>query len=121
MSHALADYANPQTMKVKGFLKQWPIIVLIETRSTNNYLNNKVATRLMLQNVLQQIEAKRIAQEMTETRIIRLCFFPATTLHPFIFVSGDKLFLKCYILPNMPWFLMRHSQILGDFHDFPQE
>ncbi|RZR85656.1 hypothetical protein BHM03_00012675 [Ensete ventricosum] len=50
----------------------------------------------------QKTEAKRIAQEMTETQIIRSCFFPATTLHPYIFVSKDKLFLKCYIPPNLP-------------------
>ncbi|RRT71425.1 hypothetical protein B296_00035548 [Ensete ventricosum] len=31
MVHALACYANPQMMKVGGFLKQQPIIVLIDT------------------------------------------------------------------------------------------
>ncbi|RZS05969.1 hypothetical protein BHM03_00036553 [Ensete ventricosum] len=46
-THALADYANPQTLKIQGFLKQKHVIVLIETRSTNN-LMNKVATQLML-------------------------------------------------------------------------
>ncbi|RZR81781.1 hypothetical protein BHM03_00008078 [Ensete ventricosum] len=69
----------------------------------------------------QKTKAKRIAQDMTETQIIWSCIFPAMTLHPYIFVSRDKLFPKCYVPPNPLWFLMWHSQILGDFHDFPQE
>ncbi|RWW60779.1 hypothetical protein BHE74_00032198 [Ensete ventricosum] len=68
----------------------------------------------------QKIEAKRVAQEMTETRIIQQCFFPTTT-HPNILISRDKSFLKCYILPNPPWLLIRYFQILGDFHDLPQD
>ncbi|RRT54252.1 hypothetical protein B296_00049300 [Ensete ventricosum] len=43
------------------------------------------------------------------------------TLHPYIFILMDMLFLKCNILPKPPWFLMRHFEISGDFHDFPQE
>ncbi|RZR95824.1 hypothetical protein BHM03_00024714 [Ensete ventricosum] len=46
--------------------------------------------------------------------------FPATT-HPYILVSKDKFFLKCYIQPNLPWLLKRHFQILGNFYDFPQD
>ncbi|RZS06177.1 hypothetical protein BHM03_00036796 [Ensete ventricosum] len=165
-THALVGYANPQTMKVEGFLKQRPVTILIESRSTNNFMNSKVATRLMLQNEdyswfdvkvtngastkpsrlppirqldsptlkwpkepptdarpnccphPQKTEAKRIAQEMTKTQIIQPRFFLATTLHPYSFVSRDKLYMKCYIPPNLPWFLMRHCQISGDF---PQE
>ncbi|RZS21607.1 hypothetical protein BHM03_00054264, partial [Ensete ventricosum] len=47
--HALAGYSNSQTMKVGGLLKQQPITVLIDTSSTNNFLNSKVATHLALQ------------------------------------------------------------------------
>ncbi|RWV86717.1 hypothetical protein GW17_00051354 [Ensete ventricosum] len=47
--HALAGYSNPHTMKVGGLLKHQPITVLIDTDSTNNFLNSKVATRLALQ------------------------------------------------------------------------
>ncbi|RZS10909.1 hypothetical protein BHM03_00042184, partial [Ensete ventricosum] len=47
--HALAGYSNPQMMKVGGLLKQQPITVLIDTGSTNNFLNSKVATCLPLQ------------------------------------------------------------------------
>ncbi|RZR89510.1 hypothetical protein BHM03_00017241 [Ensete ventricosum] len=36
-------------MKIGGFLKHQPVIVLIDTRSTNNFINNKVATQLALQ------------------------------------------------------------------------
>ncbi|RRT74477.1 hypothetical protein B296_00003555 [Ensete ventricosum] len=45
---ALASYSNPQIMKVGGLLEQQPIIVLIDTGSTNNFLNSKVAARMAL-------------------------------------------------------------------------
>ncbi|RWW58627.1 hypothetical protein BHE74_00034483 [Ensete ventricosum] len=41
--HSLASYANPQTMKIDGVLKQQPINVLIDTGSTGNFIDNKVA------------------------------------------------------------------------------
>ncbi|KAJ8459415.1 hypothetical protein OPV22_032341 [Ensete ventricosum] len=47
--HALVGYSNPQMMKVGGLLKQQLITVLINTGSTNNFLNSKVAARLALQ------------------------------------------------------------------------
>ncbi|RWW31132.1 hypothetical protein GW17_00004262 [Ensete ventricosum] len=46
--HALAGYANPQTIEVGGFLKQQPITVLIDTESTNNFINSKVPVRMAL-------------------------------------------------------------------------
>ncbi|RWW01008.1 hypothetical protein GW17_00035981 [Ensete ventricosum] len=48
MMHALAGYVNPQMMKVGGLLKQYPITILIDTESTNNFMNNKVAARMAL-------------------------------------------------------------------------
>ncbi|RWV96413.1 hypothetical protein GW17_00040875 [Ensete ventricosum] len=47
--HPLADYSNPQMMKVGGLLKQQPITVLIDMGSTNNFLNSKIAACLALQ------------------------------------------------------------------------
>ncbi|RRT78990.1 hypothetical protein B296_00024725 [Ensete ventricosum] len=47
--HALAGYANSQTMKIDIFLKHQLITVLIDIRSTNNFMDSKVATRLTLQ------------------------------------------------------------------------
>ncbi|RWV90710.1 hypothetical protein GW17_00047065 [Ensete ventricosum] len=47
--HVLAGYSNPQTMKVGGLLKQQPITILIDTGSTNNFLNSKVAAHMVLQ------------------------------------------------------------------------
>ncbi|RZS00286.1 hypothetical protein BHM03_00029952 [Ensete ventricosum] len=47
--HALAGDSNPQMMKVGGLLKQQPITVLIDTGITNNFLNNKATTCLVLQ------------------------------------------------------------------------
>ena len=46
--HALASYSNPQTMKIGGLLKQQPITVLIDTGSTTNFLNSKLAVRISL-------------------------------------------------------------------------
>ncbi|RWW54685.1 hypothetical protein BHE74_00038721 [Ensete ventricosum] len=36
-------------MKIDGFLKHQLITILIDTGSTNNFMDNKVATRLTLQ------------------------------------------------------------------------
>ncbi|RWW36392.1 hypothetical protein BHE74_00058587 [Ensete ventricosum] len=41
MMHALVDYVNLQTMKVGGLLKQHAITVLIDTGTTNNFMNIK--------------------------------------------------------------------------------
>ena len=41
--YALASYVNSQMMKVGGLLKQQPITISIDTESTNNFINNKVA------------------------------------------------------------------------------
>ncbi|RRT79498.1 hypothetical protein B296_00002618 [Ensete ventricosum] len=49
MVHVLADYSNPQTMKVGGLFKQQPITILIDMGSTNSFLNSKVAARITLQ------------------------------------------------------------------------
>ncbi|RWW13668.1 hypothetical protein GW17_00022588 [Ensete ventricosum] len=48
MVHSLVGYANPQTMKIGGFLKQKPVTVLIDTKSTNNFMDSKVVARSML-------------------------------------------------------------------------
>ncbi|RWW10098.1 hypothetical protein GW17_00026377 [Ensete ventricosum] len=44
--HDLPGYANPQTMKVRGFLKQQSITILIDTGCTNNFMNTKVAVQM---------------------------------------------------------------------------
>ena len=43
--HTLADYSNPQTMKVAGTLEHQPIIVLIDTGSINNFMDNETVDR----------------------------------------------------------------------------
>ncbi|RZS13089.1 hypothetical protein BHM03_00044621 [Ensete ventricosum] len=45
----LAGYTNLQKLKIKGFLRQQPVIILINARSTRNFMSSKVATHLMLQ------------------------------------------------------------------------
>ena len=65
--HTLAGYSNPQTMKVGGLLKQQPITVLIDTGSTNNFLNSKVAVHMNL-----PIEnCNRFVVKVTNGRILK--------------------------------------------------
>ncbi|RWW55587.1 hypothetical protein BHE74_00037763 [Ensete ventricosum] len=45
----LAGYTNLQKLKIKGFLRQQPVIILINARSTRNFMSSKVAAHLMLQ------------------------------------------------------------------------
>ena len=42
----LANYSNLQTMEVGGTMKHQPAIVLIDTDSTNNFMDRKVVARL---------------------------------------------------------------------------
>ncbi|KAF8397183.1 hypothetical protein HHK36_016090 [Tetracentron sinense] len=44
--HALTGSAAPQTMRVQGTIKHYPIVVLIDTGSTHNFINTKLAQRL---------------------------------------------------------------------------
>jgi hypothetical protein len=46
--HALASYFNPQTMKVSRYLKYQPVTVLIDTGSTNNFVDEDIAKRLSI-------------------------------------------------------------------------
>ena len=41
--HALAGISSPQTLKIRGFLKHRPIVVLIDSGSTHNFIHQKVA------------------------------------------------------------------------------
>ena len=44
--YALAGYTNPHTMKIGGTLKHQPITILIDTGSTNNFMDRKVTAQL---------------------------------------------------------------------------
>ncbi|RWW04038.1 hypothetical protein GW17_00032756 [Ensete ventricosum] len=46
--YALAVYTNPQSIKVDGFLEHQSITILIDTGSTNNFMDSKVVARLTL-------------------------------------------------------------------------
>jgi len=41
--HALAGISSPQTLKIRGFLKHHPVVVLIDSGSTHNFIHQKVA------------------------------------------------------------------------------
>lgn len=40
--HALAGISSPQTLKIRGFLKHRPVIVLIDSGSTHNFIHQKI-------------------------------------------------------------------------------
>jgi len=40
--HALAGISSPQTLKIRGFLKHRPVVVLIDSVSTNNVIHKRV-------------------------------------------------------------------------------
>ncbi|XP_077219753.1 uncharacterized protein LOC143853943 [Tasmannia lanceolata] len=44
--HALAGYSTPQTMRVNGYIKRQPVTILIDSGSTNNFLDVRIAKRL---------------------------------------------------------------------------
>ena len=46
--HALTRWSSPRTMWVAASIKSQPIVVLIDSGSTNNFLNEKVASTLWL-------------------------------------------------------------------------
>ena len=48
--HTLADYSNPQTMEVGETLEHQPVIVLIDTSSTNNFMDSETVDQLAHHN-----------------------------------------------------------------------
>ncbi|RWW44591.1 hypothetical protein BHE74_00049634 [Ensete ventricosum] len=83
--HALAGYVNSQIMKVGGLLKQQPITVLIDTGSTNNFLNSKVVARLAL-----QIEEGAVGLDIA-SRGATLSFVPHSSIILPGYVRGKSL------------------------------
>ncbi|RRT52444.1 hypothetical protein B296_00008296 [Ensete ventricosum] len=49
MVPTLAGYTNLQKLKIEGFLEQQFVIVLIDARSTHNFISSKIVAHLMLQ------------------------------------------------------------------------
>ena len=41
--NALAGISSPQTLKIRGFLKHRPVVVLIDSGSTHNFIHQKIA------------------------------------------------------------------------------
>ena len=41
--HALAGISSPQTLKIRGFVKHRPIVVLIDSHSMHNFIHQRVA------------------------------------------------------------------------------
>ena len=44
--HALVDITTPQTLKIKGYIKKNKITALIDSGSTHNFINYKMAKQL---------------------------------------------------------------------------
>jgi len=40
--HALKGISSPQTLKISGFLKHIPVVVLIDSGSSHNFIHKKV-------------------------------------------------------------------------------
>lgn len=40
--HALAGISSPQTLKIRGFIKHHPVVVLIDSGSTHNFIHQRV-------------------------------------------------------------------------------
>ena len=40
--HALAGISSPQTLKIRGFIKHRPVVVLIDSGSTHNFIHQRV-------------------------------------------------------------------------------
>jgi hypothetical protein len=40
--HALVGISSPQTLKIKGYIKQCLVVVLIDSDSTHNFIHHKV-------------------------------------------------------------------------------
>ncbi|RRT51990.1 hypothetical protein B296_00034542 [Ensete ventricosum] len=78
-------------MKIRGFLKQQPITILIDTGSTNNLMNNKVATWM----TLQIEECSRFNVKVADGRILkcdRKCPWVKLTL------QGQEIVADFYLL-----------------------
>ena len=41
--HALAGISSPQTLKIRGFIKHHPVVVLIYSGNTHNFIHQRVA------------------------------------------------------------------------------
>ena len=44
--HAMAGIAAPQTLKIQGYIKKHKVLVLIDSGSTHNFIDKKLAARL---------------------------------------------------------------------------
>ena len=40
--HALAGISSPQNLKIRGFIKHRPVVVLIDSGSTHNFIHQRV-------------------------------------------------------------------------------
>ncbi|CAL9132125.1 unnamed protein product, partial [Musa textilis] len=90
--HALAGYSNPQTMQVVGTLKHQPVTILIDTGSTNNFMDRKIATRLSYHiDVCDKFEVKvangRILTCNSQCSMIQLT------------MQGQELLVDFFLLP----------------------
>ena len=90
--HALAGYSNPQTMKIGGTLKHQSVTVLIDTGSTNNFMDRKVAARLAYHiECCDKFEVK-----VADGRILT-CDSKCSKIK--LILQGQELFVDFFLLP----------------------
>ncbi|CAL9085687.1 unnamed protein product, partial [Musa textilis] len=90
--HALADYSNSQTMKAEGILEHQPITVLIDTGSTNNFMDSKIADRL----VYHIKDCDKFEVKIADRRPL-ICDSKCSKIK--LFIQGQKLLWDFFLLP----------------------
>ncbi|RRT41628.1 hypothetical protein B296_00057689 [Ensete ventricosum] len=108
MTHTLTDHANPQAIKVEESLKQQAVTILIKTRSTNNFMNSKVATQLMLQNE----DCSRFDIEITDGRILKYSQLK-------LFLQGQRIIANFFLLPLDDYEVVLNTKCLTTLGDVP--
>ncbi|RWV98692.1 hypothetical protein GW17_00038442 [Ensete ventricosum] len=57
--HTLAGYTNLQKLKIEGFLEQQSVIILIDARSTHNFMSTKLeAFEMRMEAFEMRMDAK---------------------------------------------------------------
>ncbi|RRT81285.1 hypothetical protein B296_00002546 [Ensete ventricosum] len=90
--HALAGYANPQIMKIEGFLKHQLVTILIDTRSTNNVMDSKVATR----STLRIEDCSRFDVKVADGRILN---YSQKCPRVKLVLQGQEITVDFFLLP----------------------
>ncbi|RZR83871.1 hypothetical protein BHM03_00010591 [Ensete ventricosum] len=79
-------------MKIGGFLKQRPITILVDTGSTNNFMDNKVVARM----TLQIEDYSRFDVKVADGRILKC---DRKCLRVRLVLRGQEIIADFFLLP----------------------